>query len=220
MMNKSLRPFTLIVPGGLTPASIYDPLVEEVTKRGHNIRAVPLPSVRLPSEAGPVREPPTMYEDAAHIAKEIEALADAGRDVIVVSQSYGGVPATESEHGWIFCTDPIQAASLTIGEELPEEGQRLASSLAYHSSTSFTNPLTYAGYKDVAASYLFCEKDILIPPESQTDMIELIERESGNKVDVMRVQAGHAPNITAFGEVVDWIVLMAEKAMADSASES
>lgn len=51
-------------------------------------------------------------------------------------------------------------------------------------------------------------------------MIELIERESGNKVDVTRVQAGHAPNVTALGEVVDWIVLMAEKAMADSASES
>lgn len=101
MMNKSLRPFTLIVPGGLTPASVYDPLVEEVTKRGHDIRAVPLPSVRLPSETGPVREPPTMYEDAAHIAKEIEALADAGRDVIVVSQSYGGVPATESVRGLV-----------------------------------------------------------------------------------------------------------------------
>lgn len=98
-MSTPPKPFTLIVPGGLAPASVYDPVVDEVTKRGHDIRAVQLPSVRLRSETGPVREPPTMYEDAALIAKEAEALADAGRDVIIISHSYGGVPATESVRG-------------------------------------------------------------------------------------------------------------------------
>lgn len=98
-MSTPPKPYTLIVPGGLTPATIYDPVVDEVTKRGHDIRAVPLPSVRLRSETGPVREPPTMYEDAALIAREAEALADAGRDVIIISHSYGGVPATESVRG-------------------------------------------------------------------------------------------------------------------------
>lgn len=98
-----------------------------------------------------------------------------------------------------------------------EEGRRVTQQLAYHSSTSFTNPLTYAGYKDVAVSYLLCEKDIAIPHESQTDMIELVERESGSKVDVVRINAGHGPNFTALGEVVDWIVNMSEKAVADSA---
>lgn len=99
MSTDSPKPFTLIVPGGMTPATVYDPVVEEVTKRGQDIRAVTLPSVRLHSETGPVREPPTMYEDAALIAKEAEALADAGRDVIIISHSYGGVPATESVRG-------------------------------------------------------------------------------------------------------------------------
>lgn len=96
----------------------------------------------------------------------------------------------------------------------------MAEQLAYHSSTSFTNPLTYAGYKDVAVSYLVCEKDMAIPQESQTDMIELVERESGNKVDVTRIDAGHGPNFTALAEVVDWIVTMSEKAAADSVGES
>lgn len=99
MSNPSKKPFTLIVPGGLTPAAVYDPVVAEVTRRGHDIRAVQLPSVRLRSETGPVREPPTMYEDAAVIAREAESLADAGRDVIIISHSYGGVPATESVRG-------------------------------------------------------------------------------------------------------------------------
>lgn len=108
-----------------------------------------------------------------------------------------------------------------VVNELPlEEGQVLTKQLAYHSSTSFTNPLTYAGYKDVAVSYLLCEKDMAIPHESQTDMIELVERVSGNKVDVTRIPAGHAPNLTAFNEVVDWIVGMAEKAVADAPGES
>ncbi|KAG6358488.1 hypothetical protein INS49_014372 [Diaporthe citri] len=275
MSTPSKKPFTLIVPGGMTPAAVYDPVVAEVTRRGHDIRAVQLPSVRLRSETGPVREPPTMYEDAALIAREAEVLADDGRDVIIISHSYGGVPATESvrglskaarakegkpggvvrlaymtslvpelgaaanevltnrpraagtsvemdmdEHGWIFITDPAQAASLIAAEIPVEEGERLARELSYHSSTSFTSPLTYAGYKDVAVSYLLCEKDITIPHESQADMIELVERESGNKVDVTRIQAGHAPNLTAFKEVVDWIVGMAEKAVADGAGDS
>ncbi|KAI3400379.1 hypothetical protein diail_3396 [Diaporthe ilicicola] len=266
MSASSNKPFTLIVPGSLTPASAYDPIVEEAASRGYDVRAVQMPSVRLHSEAPPVREPPTMYEDAAVIAREIEALADAGRHVIIVSHSYGGVPATESvrdvsraarqklgrpggvvrlaymtalvpelgvaanavltnryraeglsvemdmdEHGWIFVTDPLQAAKLVIAEVPEEEGQRLTRELCYHSSTSFTNPLTHAGYKDVAVSYLLCENDIVIPHESQIDMIEMMERESGNKVDVTRIQAGHAANVTAMKEVVDWIVMMADK---------
>lgn len=99
MSNPSKKPYTLIVPGGLTPAAVYDPVVDEVTRRGHDIRALQLPSVRLRSETGPVREPPTMYEDAVLIAREAEALADTGRDVIIISHSYGGVPATESVRG-------------------------------------------------------------------------------------------------------------------------
>lgn len=51
-------------------------------------------------------------------------------------------------------------------------------------------------------------------------MIEMVERESGNKVDVTRIQAGHAPNVTAVEELVDWIVGMAEKAVAGSAGDS
>lgn len=98
-MSNPPKPYTLIVPGSLTPAAAYDRVIEAVTKRGHEVRALQLPTVRLRSETGPVREPPTMYEDAALIAREAEALADEGRDVIIVSHSYGGVPATESVRG-------------------------------------------------------------------------------------------------------------------------
>lgn len=37
-----------------------------------------------------------MYEDAAFIPSQASALADDGREVIIISHSYGGGPATES----------------------------------------------------------------------------------------------------------------------------
>lgn len=60
-------------------------------------------------------------------------------------------------------------------------------------------------------SYLLCEEDQLIPPKNQRDGIEIIEKASGNKVDVTVVKVGHCPNITAEQEVVDWIVQEAGK---------
>lgn len=93
------KPSILIVPGSFAPAAIYDQLVEAVSARGYEIRAVQLPSVGLKPEPTPRREPPTMYEDAAAIARHAAALADEGKDVVVIAQSYGGVPATESVRG-------------------------------------------------------------------------------------------------------------------------
>lgn len=93
------KPSILIVPGSFAPAEIYDPVVEAVTARGHETQAVQLPSVGLKPEPTPTREPPTMYEDAAHIAALAAALADEGKDVVIIGHSYGGVPATESVRG-------------------------------------------------------------------------------------------------------------------------
>lgn len=92
------KPSILIVPGSFAPADIYDPVVKEVAARGYEIRAVQLPSVGLKPEPAP-REPPTMYEDAALVARQAAALADEGKDVVLVAQSYGGAPATESVRG-------------------------------------------------------------------------------------------------------------------------
>ena len=75
-----------------------------------------------------------------------------------------------------------------------------------HSGVSYATPLTYEGYSQVPVSWLFCEKDQVIPPKAQEAAIELIEKTSGNKVDVTRINAGHCPSILAGQEVVDWIV--------------
>lgn len=80
-----------------------------------------------------------------------------------------------------------------------------------HSARSFTDPLKYPGYKDVPVSYLFCEVDQCIPPEVQQEGINMMGRESGNKVHVTRIKADHCPNFTAMEETTDWIVDIAER---------
>lgn len=92
-----------------------------------------------------------------------------------------------------------------------EEGEAWAGKMTAHSAASFGGALTYAGYKDVPVSYLICEEDLIIPAGSQSRMVDLVEHETSRKVDVTRIPAGHAPNITATQAVVDWIINVAKK---------
>ena len=92
-----------------------------------------------------------------------------------------------------------------------DEGLYWAKRLVKHSAASFASPLTYGGYKDVPVSYLVCEGDLSIFPDTQRAQIEMIERESGNKVDVTSISNGHVPPISAPDEVIDWILQVAAK---------
>lgn len=93
------KPYFLLVTGSFAPAHFYNDLVEQVKAWGYDIKAIHLATVGLGPGQGRDTPPATMYDDAALIAKEAEALADAGREVIVVGHSYGGMPATESIKG-------------------------------------------------------------------------------------------------------------------------
>lgn len=91
------KPSILIVPGSFGLPEFYDPVVDAVAAEGYEIRALHLPTVA--PKTGPEGPPPSMYDDAALIAKETEKLADAGKDVILVAHSYGGAPMSESTKG-------------------------------------------------------------------------------------------------------------------------
>ncbi|KAI1762507.1 alpha/beta-hydrolase [Hypoxylon sp. FL1150] len=91
-------PSILFIPGSFAPAEFYDNIVNAVTAKGHEMKALHYPSIGL--KTGPQREgPPTMYDDAAFIANEISRLSDDGKEVMLVAHSYGGIPATESLRG-------------------------------------------------------------------------------------------------------------------------
>jgi pimeloyl-ACP methyl ester carboxylesterase len=89
------KPSILFIPGSFSRPESYDPVLNAVAAKGYEIQGLHLPSVGLKS--GPREgEPPTMYDDAAFIAKEAEKLSDEGKDVILIGHSYGCVPITES----------------------------------------------------------------------------------------------------------------------------
>lgn len=88
----------VIVPAASARPLAYELVVNGVSAHGYDIEALHTPSVGLESGARP-GEPPTMYDDAAFVAAHVTALADAGKDVLLVTHSYGGTPATESVKG-------------------------------------------------------------------------------------------------------------------------
>lgn len=92
------KPSILLIPGATGLPDHYDAFFKVIAARGYEIRGLHLPSVCLKTETreGP---PPTMYDDAAFIAKNVESLADEGKDVLIIMHSYGGVPGTESVKG-------------------------------------------------------------------------------------------------------------------------
>jgi hypothetical protein len=107
--------------------------------------------------------------------------------------------------------DPAASAEFIFSDLPLAEGVEWVKTFAEHSAISFSNELTYAGYKDVPASYLFCETDKCILPAAQQRGIDIIEGASGKKVDVTRIQSGHCPNVSHPEKVVDWFVALIEK---------
>ncbi|VUC20988.1 unnamed protein product [Clonostachys rosea] len=88
----------LIIPAASALPLTYDNVVSGVSAHGYSIQALHTPSVGLPTGPRPGK-PPNMYDDAAFIARHITDLAEAGHDVLLVTHSYGGTPATESIKG-------------------------------------------------------------------------------------------------------------------------
>ncbi|KAL6242931.1 hypothetical protein RBB50_010031 [Rhinocladiella similis] len=92
---------------------------------------------------------------------------------------------------------PEESAKLTFSDLPPEEGLDWVKKMPLHSAPSFANKLTHPGYKYVPVSWIFCEDDLILVPEFQRNCIDLIEKESGNKVDVYNLKTGHCPNASA-----------------------
>ncbi|KAK0120288.1 hypothetical protein ONS95_011694 [Cadophora gregata] len=93
------KPSILLIPGSFALPEFYDPVMNAVSAKGYSIRSLHMPTVGL--TAGKPREgtPPTMYDDAAFIAKEVQVLVDEGKDVILICHSYGGAPTSQSTKG-------------------------------------------------------------------------------------------------------------------------
>lgn len=79
------QPTVFFVPGAWHFPAGFDAVRELLKPLGYPTEAVALPSIGA--------EPPTktLADDTAHTRAAIEKLADAGKQVVVVTHSYGGV---------------------------------------------------------------------------------------------------------------------------------
>jgi pimeloyl-ACP methyl ester carboxylesterase len=91
------KPTIVIVPGSFSPASFYADLVDVLRSQGYDAMAETLQS----SARSPLRQEKaaTMEEDAEQFHAIAEKLADQGKDVVLVTHSYGGIPGTECSKG-------------------------------------------------------------------------------------------------------------------------
>lgn len=87
------RPTIVLIPGSFCSAALlWDSVIDKLHNAGYDALAVELQTVSPPSTA----PPKTMADDAVHIHGVIEALADDGKQVLVVMSSYGGIPGTQA----------------------------------------------------------------------------------------------------------------------------
>lgn len=95
MPGTTTKPTILIVPGSFSAAAHYDTLIAALHALSYPAVVSDLPSAsRLPPAPAA-----SMADDAAHFHGIAESLADEGRDIVIVTHSYGGVPGTEAAKG-------------------------------------------------------------------------------------------------------------------------
>ena len=266
----SAKPAIVIVPGSFSPAPFYAVLVNALRVHGYEAIVETL----LSSARSPLRgeKAATMEEDAEFFHDIAEKVADQGKDVVIVTHSYGGIPGTECCKGLskevrkaagkpggvsrlVYVTSVVpppgkslkdlmgdlvpsfinvevsltnryryhsdvdcsnqgefmshvveESAKLTFSDLPFEEAKDWVRRMPYHSAPSFEGRLRYPGYNNIPVSFIFCDNDVILPPEFQKSVIEGIETESGKKVDVHHLNTGHCPNASAPEELAAVVV--------------
>lgn len=77
------------------------------------------------------------------------------------------------------------------------------------SALSFESVVTHTGYKHISSSYIFCERDQVVPASLQQEYVDNIEEATGQAVDVHRIDENHVPNLTAPELIVEIILKVA-----------
>ncbi|KFZ16264.1 hypothetical protein V502_05195 [Pseudogymnoascus sp. VKM F-4520 (FW-2644)] len=220
MSNTTTKPTILIVPGSFSAASLYDTLISALHALSFHAIVSDLPSAsRLPPAPAA-----SMADDAAHFHGIAEALADEGRDIVIVTHSYGGIPGTEAAKGLAkadreaegkkggvgdyMSVDPVVMAPATFSDLSPDLALEWAQKLTSQSLPSFSGELTYPAYRHIPTSFIFCERDLIISPDLQRATISFLEGERGGEgsVDVVTLDTGHCPNASVPHETAAAIV--------------
>ena len=93
-MAVNNTPIYVFVPGAFHTPDAFDGIRALLSKRGHDSEAVSLPSVGAaePTKSG-------LHADIAHTNGFLRALADQGRQIVVVAHSYSGMVGAGAVEG-------------------------------------------------------------------------------------------------------------------------
>ncbi len=89
----SSKPSIVLVPGAWHPPTAFSPLTKYLEANGYDVHPVALPSV------GSSPPQPNFDADVSAISSKLTKLADAGKDIVVLSHSYGGIPGSSAIKG-------------------------------------------------------------------------------------------------------------------------
>jgi len=73
---------------------MYDIAVDKLKAQGYEVHVVNMPSV------GRKEPTPNMNDDSSAIGAELDKLVEQGKDVLVISHSYSGIPVSEGVKGF------------------------------------------------------------------------------------------------------------------------
>jgi len=91
------KPSIVLVPGSFCPPLFYTTVIDQLSANGYEAQTIDLPSIgRKQGGSGA-----TMANDAATIQSVTSKLVDEGKDIVLVTHSYGGIPGTESVKGLV-----------------------------------------------------------------------------------------------------------------------
>lgn len=99
--------------------------------------------------------------------------------------------------------DPVVNAKFTFSDLPEEEALAWAQQMPEQSTASFSDGLSYPGYKDVKVDYVVLEEDMIIPMQYQEAMIDYLEKQEGKTVDVYRLKSGHCANASKLEELAN-----------------
>jgi hypothetical protein len=89
------KPTILLIPGACSPLPLYKNVIEHLESYEYEVVFAQYPSI---GRRDPL-PPATMAEDAAFVNQVATKLADAGKSIVMVTHSYGGLPGTEGSKG-------------------------------------------------------------------------------------------------------------------------
>ena len=94
MSTQSTKPTILLIGGGWHPPLLYAKLTTALNAAGYEVNNPALPSVSA-------ARPPTasLPEDVAHVRSAAQSLVDAGKTVMALVHSYGGMVASDALSG-------------------------------------------------------------------------------------------------------------------------